>query len=186
MVHEVVAGLVAGGGDKGRMTTPLAVLPLGSSNGLSKSLYQSVSPFEVARCEQPVRSMHHCSPSCVMTCRTGRRDVRTSCRQLLLECTAKRGDLVSFCKPGSSEKSFDLVGVSQVGGVLLSVAWAVQLGCRSTLQAGRDAVGPVRSQGRHRGRQPAERGAAALDEQDTRRPLCQGESERASEPVALL
>ena len=48
MVHEVIKGVVEAAGEGGRMTTPLAIMPCGTSNGLAMSLYGTVDPCECA------------------------------------------------------------------------------------------------------------------------------------------
>ena len=45
VLHEVVLGLLSSGN---KMLCALAVIPCGSCNGISKSLYDTVEPFEAA------------------------------------------------------------------------------------------------------------------------------------------
>ena len=54
MLHEAIegvmqAGTAADGSGDNRMHTPVAIMPCGSSNGLAKSLYGTVDPFECAK-----------------------------------------------------------------------------------------------------------------------------------------
>ena len=46
MVHEVIEGVLSAA--SARMQVPVAVMPCGSSNGLARSFYDSVDPFDVA------------------------------------------------------------------------------------------------------------------------------------------